>query len=602
MNDIFSRRFPQALTGCFFSLLLMMGTLNSWGIDSTTSAPKEGAGVLQRNPLKGQAHLEWTSLPQGANSPLTIQLELAPQFHAYEERFQLKFRESVGLQLSQFEISPIIEFADTFSKKKQRGIQDHAQLKTVLGVPENFPLGKTRTNLELTYQACTVTYCLLPKKLLIPLEFEVTPGNESARSNQAMSDQSLISQAAQHGWLMVFLTVFLAGILTSFTPCVFPMIPITLAVIGSKGPSKNRWRSFATTLVYVFGIAISYSFLGVTAALTGSVFGSFLGHPIVAVGFSLLFFVMALSAFGFFEIQAPQWVRRRLGTYQSKNRWIGALLSGLLAGVVAGPCVGPVLVSVLAFVAKNQDPLMGFLLLFTFALGMGQLFLVLGLSTELIHKIPKAGPWMNITQFFFGSTLIALALFYLKPVTPSPLFDLLVGLALLFVASTDGKLSFQQNSTLNMLVKSVKAIGFIAGLVFLVKASDPTLFKKYLEPPTTESKESQGQWQAYSEDLLKKAMANGQPVIIDFYADWCAACKELETITFKDPQVIKRGQGFLLMRFDATQSSPEFERLQKQFDILGLPTIVFHDGKKWRSDLTLTGFEEPSSFLKRMEL
>jgi thiol:disulfide interchange protein DsbD len=395
--------------------------------------------------------------------------------------------------------------------------------------------------------------------------------------------------------------VFLGGVLTSFTPCIFPMIPITLAVIGATGTHHSRWQNFRTSIVYVLGIALTYSVLGVVAALTGSLFGSLLGHPAVAIGFALLFIVMALSMFGLFEIQAPAFIRNRLATHQSKSRALGALISGLVAGIVASPCVGPVLISILAYVAQNQDPVLGFALLFTFALGMGQLFLVLGASSHLLKKIPKAGAWMNFTKFVFGSAMVALALYYLRPVVSVRVFDALLGVALIAIGIFHG--AFFPIPRLTMKTSVIKGFllgGVLVGAVFLLRAG----FPGFLGQPAVE----QGHvhqlphgWETYDASKIESATRDGRPVIIDFYADWCAACKELEVKTFPDPTVLAESERFLKLRFDATQSTPEFEALQAKFKILGLPTIVFFDGKEWRPDLTLTGFESAPEFVSRLK-
>ena len=556
------------------------------------------AVVINKNPLKAQATLKLDPIPQGANSPLRIDMELAPNFHAYLDKFKLQLMTPNGLQMSQFKIEPVVEFEDVFTKKLKKGVQGKAQMETVLGIPGGFPTGEVKAILEVTYQACTKEYCLLPKKLQVPLEFTISPG-AGPISAEAAKDDGLLGQAQQKGWLFVFLMVFLGGVLTCFTPCIFPMIPITLAVIGATGTHHSRWQNFLVSCVYVLGIALTYSILGVVAALTGSLFGSLLGHPAVAVGFAVLFIAMALSMYGLYEIQAPAFVRNRLGTHQTKSRYLGALISGLIAGVVASPCVGPVLVGVLAFVAQSQDPYLGFALLFTFALGMGQLFLVLGASTQFIKRIPKAGPWMNVTKFIFGTAMVGLALFYIHPVIDDRIFDALVGVALLTIASFHGAFTpIKSLNALKSLVKGSMLAGFLVGAIFLVKAGFPQYFTTL--PGESDQLHEQGGWQAFDEKLLQQAHQDRKPVIIDFYADWCAACKELEAITFMDKKVMAEGKKFLLLRFDATKMTPEFDVLKEKFRILGLPTIVFHDGLKWRQDLTLTGFESGSDFLKRM--
>ncbi|MCB0386687.1 MAG: sulfite exporter TauE/SafE family protein, partial [Bdellovibrionales bacterium] len=292
-------------------------------------------GLINNNPLKASSFLAIDPLPQGANSALRIDVELAPEFHAYLDMFKIKVLKPEGLQVSKFDITPVVEFEDVFTKKMKKGVKGKSHINTVLNVPSGFPIGPVDGIIEVTYQACTKEYCLLPKRLQVPLSFTIAQGDAPIGGSASAGEGGLLEQAKSKGWLFVFLMVFLGGLLTCFTPCIFPMIPITLAVIGATGTHHSRWQNFRVSVVYVLGIALTYSTLGVVAALTGSLFGSLLGHPLVAVGFALLFLVMALSMYGLFEIQAPAFVRNRLGTHQSKSRYVGALLSGLIAGIVA---------------------------------------------------------------------------------------------------------------------------------------------------------------------------------------------------------------------------------------------------------------------------
>ncbi|MCB0366764.1 MAG: protein-disulfide reductase DsbD [Bdellovibrionaceae bacterium] len=595
VDPLADQPFKSYVTPVFLSLVALLAILTA-GLGEA-----QQDGLINNKPLKATSFLAIDPLPQGANSALRIDMELAPEFHAYLDKFKVQITNPEGLQISKFNITPVVEFEDVFTKKMKQGVKGISQIHTVLNVPPGFPVGPVDGILEITYQACTKEYCLLPKRLPVPLSFTVAKGDAAIGGTTSSQDDSLLAQAKSKGWLFVFLMVFLGGVLTCFTPCIFPMIPITLAVIGATGTHHSRWQNFRVSIFYVLGIALTYSTLGVVAALTGSLFGSLLGHPLVAMGFALLFLLMALSMYGLFEIQAPAFVRNRLGTHQSKSRYIGALLSGLIAGIVASPCVGPVLIGVLAFVAQSQDPLMGFALLFTFALGMGQLFLVLGFSSQLIQKIPKAGPWMNFTKFIFGTAMVALALFYVHPVVGDRVFDGLLGIALVAVCAFHGAFSPIKKLTLTKsLIQGAMIAGILVGGVFLVRAGFPQYFDG-LNPDETRALHEQGGWLPFSDETLQQAHMDGKPVIVDFYADWCAACKELESITFMDKDVMEEGKKFVLMRFDATKMTPEFDVLKEKFNILGLPTIVFHDGKTWRTDLTLTGFESGPEFLKRMK-
>jgi thiol:disulfide interchange protein DsbD len=260
--------------------------------------------------------------------------------------------------------------------------------------------------------------------------------------------------------------------------------------------------------------------------------------------------------FGLFEMEAPRFLRDGALSHLKLHGYVGAFVTGLLAGIIASPCVGPVLVGVLTFVAQTQSLWLGFWLLFTYALGMGILFLALGLSTHATRFLPKSGAWMNRIKIFFGILLLGASLYYLD---------------ILLVSS-----KFIQGSVISRILN-----------------------------PQPESKPGfkvdTMNWQPYSEDALKKAQGEGKPVVIDFRADWCAACLEMEEKTFPDQGLQLLSGQFVMLRFDATQDSPVLTELRKKYEIVGLPTVIFiSKNGKWLKDLTLTEFEAATPFRERM--
>lgn len=500
--------------------------------------------VINSKPLKltsGFIHPQ--KIPQGANAEVTINMNLAGGHHAYLDGFELKI-DSPQLQLGSFKVAPTIEFFDNNSKKTKIGIASgDASIKAVIEVPIDFDLGDYAAKFVVTYQACTEKYCLLPQDIEIDIPFIALSKSDNFGSvNNPIKSE--FQKAFSKGLFYVFLIVFIAGFLTSLTPCIFPMIPITLAVLGKRSIGTSKLRGFLISLFYVLGIALTYSLLGLLAASTGYLFGSFLGSPIVAGVIALVFVLMALSMFGLYDIQPPSFVANMLKQKTQKG-FAGAFIAGILAGVVASPCVGPVLISILTFVAQTKNHVLGFFLLFTFALGFGVLFMVLGTFSQLAHKLPKAGAWMNRVKFLFGLVMLGLALYYIYPVLPK---------------------TWLQNL------------------------------------PGQQQTQSAVPWVTYSQEALDKAKENKQGVIIDFYADWCLSCKELERFTFSQPDVQTYGENFVWLKFDATQESPEFNKLKEKYSIIGLPHIVFYnDLGEYLPQSTLTGFENKDLFLKRMK-
>jgi thiol:disulfide interchange protein DsbD len=550
-------------------------------------------------------------------------MDLAENYHAYLDRFKFVIESPEGLKLDRQRVSPIVPFMDVVSKKMKDGVKGHAEMRLTFEVPESFKQTQYNVEVRLTYQACTEDHCLFPKTIPLKTSFTVTPAMASGQAGEApqarpTAPPSEFENALGRGTIAALVFVFAVGFLTSLTPCVYPMIPITLAVLGARSHQHghNKIRSLALSIVYVLGIALTYSALGVTAATTGSLFGSALSNIWVVGALAVLFVAMGLSMYGLFEIQAPAFIRDRVGLAKTNSGYLGAFVTGIIAGVVASPCVGPVLVSVLAYIAKTQDRFLGFILLFTFALGMGVLFIVLGVSGTLLQRLPRAGGWMDGVKFIFGTTMIGMALNYIAPLTPMWIFRILLGLTVVLITSFFG--AFAPNPTLSPLGRIKKGLmfaAFLIGVVFaaigILERAGVSLFRPAPALAGSGSVNGEGgdfaepfpklAWQPFSDMALKNALKKKEPVIIDFYADWCAACKELERYTFIDPRIRGLSDQFTLLKVDATEDSPALEKLKNTYQVLGLPTMIFYDTKGGlRSDLTLTGFEEADKFLARM--
>lgn len=581
---------------------------------------------VSENPLSADARLEVTSDPKVAN--VVIDLKLEEPYKAYLERFKLVVEEPTDVKVEPFQLTPIVQFMDTFSKKMKDGIKHSATMTAKVVLP-NVESAKS-LKLKLTYQACTTEHCLFPKHIVLSPTMASqnkinagangrearAPASGSDVGSSAAGGSSDFERAMSKGLISAVLFMFVAGFLTSLTPCIYPMIPITLAILGASerragsraadGASKHsKFRSFLLSVFYVLGIAVTYSLLGVTAASTGALFGSALSNVYVVTGLALLFVAMGLSMYGLFEIQAPAFIRDRVGQGKSETGYFSSFGMGLAAGVVASPCIGPVLVSVLAYIAQTQDKMLGLILLFSFAMGMGLLFIALGTSSSLLNKVPRAGPWMDGVKFLFGTTMVAMAIYYVAPVYPDWAVRALIGVALVLIASAYG--AFAPATTGPSQVKkgatvAALCIGIAMLMISTLEKSGVQLTAAPGAGTAAAPKAAKLNWEKYSDEALAAALAEKKPVLVDFWADWCGACHELEEKTFPDARIQELSKEFVLFKIDATNDSPEVDRLKKTYRVMGLPTMVFYDTSgQIRSDITVTGFMDADEFLGRMQ-
>ena len=552
----------------------------------------------------------------GQGGSIEIQMKLPPGYHAYDDKFSVVILEPDGFKVAPLKIEPLATWYDKFSKRDRQGVKDQATLTAHIEAPDRFLKKYDKMILELTYQACSDQFCLFPstKKIEVPITTPVVAG-EAELTTPAPSpaetpsggffDTHNFKKYLGSSLFAGLLFVFFAGIFTSFTPCIFPMIPITLAVLGNHSEQKSRLQNFITSLVYVLGIATTYSLLGLVAASGGGMFGASLGNPWVLSAICVIFLIMALSMYGLFELQVPAFLRNKLGNASVGQGFGGAYLTGLFAGIVASPCVGPVLVAILTYVASTQNKLIGFLFLFTYALGLGLIFIVLGLSNQLAKKLPRSGPWMIAFKFVLGTLMLSAFYYYLNLLLSDRWFDGALALGLIVVASVYGAfMNVKNRGPASMIQKGLMQATLIVGIGYLclsVFDLRPYIHGRMISDAPLNQIQTMN-WRPYSEEALAQAAKDRKPVIIDFWAEWCAACHELEEHTFNNTRVQAMAGNFTLLKFDATKDSAQLRQLKKKYNIQGLPTVLFmNPNGVWIDALTLTQFEKPEAFLSRME-
>lgn len=596
-------------------LVLLSLSIFSFGFLSSTFALE----MRHEQPLQAQAQLVPYQIEPHQTAQVEITLSLPEGYRAYEDQFALTVVSPAGFKISRIAIAPLKEFFDENTGKNKKGVIGEAKMTAVIEAPADLSIKDRQLQLNLRYQACTQTYCLFPIDLTLKMDFEPLV------QDQPMPDkpfwQLKFDDILKQGLLWTFLFVFIAGLLTSFTPCIFPMIPITLSILGQHAHMRSKRHNIALAHVYVLGIALTYSTLGVAAAASGALFGSFMSHPAVLTVITLVFIAMALSMFGLYELQAPAVIRQRLGGDLKVHGYPGVFLYGVIAGVVASPCVGPVLVGVLTYIARTQNLWLGFWLMFVFALGMGQLFILIGVFSSFTKHLPRSGPWMDGVKNFFGLCMVGAAFYYLSLLLPSRWWDGALGLALIVLAiwfriqlKALPETAKTRRRFFHQLWKSLCQSTLVVGMALLALAvfnlSTQNVLGRFTSAPQAHTLEPLEKAETNFtpvpagefEQSLEAALKTGRPIVIDFGAEWCAACMELEHKTFTHEEFKKLAPQFSLLKFNATDETPELEALKVKYNIVGLPTVLFYDRHgKLRTDLTVNEFIDGPAFAERMQ-
>jgi thiol:disulfide interchange protein DsbD len=408
----------------------------------------------------------------------------------------------------------------------------------------------------------------------------------------AMSAATVPSVPAhKQGLLLGLLLVFLAGMGASLTPCVYPMIPITMAIIGTKG--SGQARGFLLSLSLVLGMAVTYSLLGVVAAMSGATFGSFAQKPAFLIPVSLLFAVFALSLFGVFEIDLPSGLKAKLQGDGPRKGFGGAFIMGLVLGPLAAPCVGPIVASILVGIAQQGQVVLGGLQLFVFSLGMGVLFMAVGTFSS---ALPRSGDWLTQLKHLMGVVVLGFAAWNVRLLAPEWLNAALWMVVLLVAAVVLG--AFKSADDLGRgLQKGVALVLLAVGVLLGVKAVEGGLDIQLLPRGSSLAKAevSASVWiENDLEGAQKKAKAEGKLLLVDTYTSWCAQCKELDQKTWSNPQVTAWIQAHAIaVRVECEKGRPD---LQKTLDIKSYPTVILR-GSEGRELRRTFGFIEVEAML-----
>ncbi len=465
-----------------------------------------------------------------------------------------------------------------------------------------------------TSQGCAengICYPPLQQKLNIELPDPATTpraANPAAEGDETSRIARLLKEA--DAWLIIA-SFFGFGLLLSLTPCVLPMVPILSGIVigaGRQGRSISQGRSFALSLAYVLGMAATYAAAGVAAALTGTLLSTALQNPWAVGAFALVFVALALSMFGLYELQMPAFLQSKVSAESAQLRRgnLPALAAmGALSALIVGPCVAAPLAGALLYIGQTGDAVLGGTALFVMALGMGVPLLLVGVSAGAL--LPKAGPWMESVKKFFGFLLLGAALWLVGPFLPPLVETAGWGLLLIIPALLMGAHRRLPPSGVGGPQRAFKFIGvamLIAGALLLTNAfsggkSLPELFAAFSgERPRAVSKHLPFEAVRSVAEVESRARAAGQPVMLDFYADWCITCKQMERNTFADPRVQQALAGWTLLRADVTANSTEDKALLARFKLYGPPGIIFFDrnGREIEAP-RVVGFQKTDEFL-----
>jgi len=477
-------------------------------------------------------------------------------------------------------------------------------VRFAVNVDDNTAFGDYELPVRFTFQPCNSQMCRAPETLETSLHITVGDGGEpvneelfadtettsesgeASATNTSDNDiQRLIDKYGVWGYFIALGLAFVTGLLLSFSPCTYPMIPITVSIFA--GQKRSVGRGFILSLFYVGSMATVYGIMGLIVAMVGGVFGAWLASPAVVIGIAVVFVVFSLSMFGLYELQVPMFLRQKLGKTKTGGGVGGAILLGLIAALVISPCVGPFVAGILLYVATSGSPFIGFLVLFVFALGLGTLFLIIGTFSSAIAALPGAGGWMESVKKFFGFVLLLMALYFLRTIISPVISAILTGLLLVAFGSFGGGLD-RLTPDDGFFARLKKYLGILALIVggYLLVGSLVTQglilpsADKWIPSGTVSTESELIHWESDLETGLARAKAENKPVLVDTWATWCANCKVLEKNTFGNPAVAEEAKRFVTLKIQLeTADSPVTKDFKARFGLkqYSLPTTLLLD-------------------------
>jgi thiol:disulfide interchange protein DsbD len=554
---------------------------------------------------------------------LLAAFNVAKGYHLYRDKIVFSIKNPVGITIAKVNLPPAETLKDPIFGKTEAYLAPFRAEIILLGAKAG-----DKVTLAAKYQGCAekgVCYPPINKTFDLIMKGEMQAGADASlppSSPQAVtqvseneSDSAQIERLFKGGsFWVVMLSFFGFGLLLSLTPCVFPMIPILSGIIVGEGHKLTKRKSFGLSLAYVLGMAVTYALAGIAAGLSGTLISNALQNPWALGTGAAIFVALAMSMFGFYDLQMPSFIQSRLTEDANKlkgGRYWAVFVMGALSAVIVGPCVAAPLAGALLYIGQTHDVVLGGAALFSMAWGMGVPLLLIGLSAGTL--LPRAGAWMQGVKNFFGVAMLGIAIWLISPLI-SPALNMLLWATLLIVSAIHlhaiDPLPVNAHG-FSRLWKGIGVIALVAGVALLIGVLAGS--RDILQPLATLRAASGGEARAMEtspkfgrvktvtelEERIKAA--SGRYVMLDFYADWCVSCKELERFTFSDPRVQTRLKDVELLQVDVTANSQEDKALLKKLGLFGPPGIIFFDrsGAEIKSRRVI-GYEPPEKFLQSL--
>ncbi len=563
------------------------------------------------------------ALESGPDGKLVARFNIVKGYYLYRDKTELRVMGPAGIKLGTPAFPPADEKTDpNFGKTYVYHQPFDVAYRFV-----DLPAGETKLVIGATYQGCSekgICYPPIDKEFTLKVaaaaQVEETPappvGQAEAPAQPPVVDESdagKVTALLKGGnfWLIV-MSFFGFGLLLALTPCVFPMIPILSGIIVGQGQHLTKRRGFLLSLSYVLGMAVTYALVGIAAGKSGTLISSALQNPIALGIGAAIFLLLALSMFGFYELQLPSFLQSRFTEASNKLRGgniAGVFVMGAISALIVGPCVAAPLAGALLYIGQSGDVVLGGASLFTMALGMGVPLLIVGVSAGAL--LPRAGAWMDAVKKFFGMLMVAVAIWMLSPLI-TPIAQMLLWAALTIISAV--YLKAMEPLAVNAsgwtrFWKGVGIMSLVAGIGLLLGAMGGS--RDLLQPLLVYKGGGEGGagevkhlnfMRVKDMDALDAAIktANGRYVMLDFYADWCVSCKELDRFTFSDPGVQERLKDVVLLQVDVTDNRAEDKALLQRFTLFGPPGLIFFDRDGKEIPYRVIGYEAPDKFLQSL--